>query len=82
MTPLEISILLHYRVSPTDYRDGDFSAPAVREIIDGFVDANLIVAADESSNDGPLYVIAERGVAYIEALRRVQLPVCRRVVPS
>lgn len=36
MTPLEVEILLHYHSRVSDYRDGNFSAPAVRDAIDAF----------------------------------------------
>jgi len=36
MTPLQLQILIHYAYSAEDYRQGDFSATAVREAIDLF----------------------------------------------
>lgn len=73
MTPLEISILLHYHVSPTDYRGGDFSAPAVREAIDRFVDSVLLIQTDGRPDASPLYVISPGGRRQAEAFTRVPL---------
>ncbi len=42
MSPLEVSILIHYHCFPGDFRDGDFSAPAVREAIDYFVAQGML----------------------------------------
>lgn len=79
MTPLEIEILLHYYARTNDYREGDFSAPAVRSAIDSFVDAELIVPR---SKESAAYAIAERGTVYIDALKAVPLPTRKWVMPS
>ncbi len=42
MTPLEIKLALHYYSSPTDYNDGDFSAPSVAAAIDKFLSEEII----------------------------------------
>lgn len=42
MTPLQIEIVLHYYVRPTDYRDGDFTAPAVSQALDHFKRAGVL----------------------------------------
>lgn len=83
MTPLEISILLHYHCTVTDYRDGDFSAPAVREAIDRFykVDELLKPTPEALRGTWGAYVITERGRALVEALTRVPLPVQVWVMP-
>ncbi len=72
MTPLQIEIVMHYWTRANDYRDGDFSAPAVREAIDWFLSQGMLVpnAVDEPKT----YVLGQRGLAYAKALCRVPLP--------
>lgn len=82
MTPLEISILLHYYCSTTDFRGGDFSAPAVDDAMRWFAENDLLQPTGSHPNAGPEYAITERGRVYIEALRAVPLPEKRRVMPS
>lgn len=43
MSPLQIEILMHYYTRSTDYRNGDFAAPAVRESIDYFRRVGILV---------------------------------------
>jgi hypothetical protein len=75
MTPLEIDILLHYYSRGGDYREGDFSAPAVREAIDNFSKREEMLRPCESGSR--TYALSERGMAYVDALMRLPLP--RRV---
>lgn len=86
MTPLQIDILLHYYGAASDYRDGDFSAPAVRDAIEGFERDQLLVPAKArdgfAAERGQVYVIAERGRVYVEALCDVPLPERRWVMPD
>ncbi len=80
MTPLEIEILLHYYTRAAgDYRDGDFSAPAVKDVIDWFKGSLL---EDNPDDAGTAYRITDRGRAYIEALTDVQLPIQKWVMPD
>ncbi len=82
MTPLEISILIHYRCSPTDFRDGDFSAPAVRQAIDQFKDSGFIRLTEDDDKAEAIYVGTDKCRAYVEALEAVPEPVQRWVVPA
>ena len=85
MTPLEIEILLHYYTRSNDYRDGDFSFPAVRETLDCFrEDLNLIEYWPEDDNTRPdqTYRLTERGRIYAEALKAVPLPIQIWVMPD
>lgn len=41
MTPLELSILLHYYGCADDFRNGDFSAPAVSAAFETFLDPDV-----------------------------------------
>lgn len=83
MTLLEIEILFHYYTTPGDYRDGDLSAPAVREAIDNFLnhpDGALLKANANPALQGK-YSTTERCQVYIDALRAVPLPVQQWVMP-
>lgn len=84
MSPLEISILLHYSWSTRDYREGDFGAPAVREAIDRFykVDELLKPTPEALRGTWGAYVITDRGRAFIKALTDMPLPVCVWTIPS
>ena len=82
MSPLEIEILIHYYCSPTEYRDGDLGAPAVRDAMREFVTLGLINVLPEPNEHGARY----RGNSdalkpYVEALCAIPLPVQRWVLP-
>ena len=81
MTPLEIEILLHYYSRGDDYRDGDFSAPAVRSAIDSFRGV-LGLLQENPGKGGGAYHITERGKVYVAALMDVPLPEQRWVMPT
>lgn len=81
MTPLQIDILLHYHCSGCDYREGDYSAPAVREAIDWMrAESQLIENDNESARR--CYKLSERGQVYVNALMAVPLPVQVWVMPA
>jgi hypothetical protein len=73
MTPLELTMALHYYYSTTDFRDGDFSAPAVRDAIEKFKKDNLITANSDNSKDS-IYVATERLDVFVEKLCETPLP--------
>ena len=83
LTPIQIEILIHYNYSPEDYRDGDFSAPAVCECIALFLLLNLLEdnQPPRDVNDNSKYRITDRGQAHVEALCSVPLPVNTWVSP-
>jgi hypothetical protein len=82
MSPIRLEVALHYYYNPTDFRNGDFSAPAVREAIDDFLRWEVL-RENESHPIGreSVYVIGERGRAFVEALCAVRLPVKKWVMP-
>lgn len=82
MTPLEISILIHYHCSPTDFRDGDFSAPAVRQAINEFKQTGFIKAAEPSDNVAAAYIGTDKCGVYVQALCAVPEPIQKWVVPA
>lgn len=74
MSPLKINILLHIYaiVEPLDLR-GQAHHAALNE----FLNANLI----EKIATAPGYRVTDRGLAMVEALMAVQLPICKWVQP-
>lgn len=82
MTPLQLEILLHYYASLGDYREGDFSAPAVRKAIDDFKGPlGLLRPAKENTSRGSCYVITERGRTFLNHVLELPLPVQTWVMP-
>jgi hypothetical protein len=78
VSPLKISILLHYYCSPSDFRDGDFDAPAVREAIDDFLAAGLLERSEEL---GVNYRATEATRIFVEAVCALPAPMLRWVMP-
>lgn len=70
MTPLEIGIMLHYYCRADDYNDGDFSAPAVTEALDLFVEKELL----KHNTIEVAFEITEGGRMYVESLMKVPIP--------
>jgi hypothetical protein len=77
MSPLAIEILLHYHCTPGDYRNGDFSAPAVRELIDWMHDEDLIAHKPDGG-----YTSTSRLTAVVKKLCSVDLPEMQWVYPE
>lgn len=83
MSPLKIQIMLHYYALADDFRNGDFSAPAVIEALETFVRQGMLRATAFGRQRGePAYKITDKGRAYVEALKAVPLPVSRWVIPT
>lgn len=88
MTPLELSILIHYRGGANDFRDGDFSAPAVREALEHFRTTLGLIEYDNtetkpfSFNETRTYRLTERGRVFVDALCGAPLPIQAWVMPS
>lgn len=84
MTPLQVEILLWYHARACDYRDGDFTAPAVREAIDHFRDRTDTLKENPHTNEPGIYQtyrLTDRGEAFIKAILELPYPVCRWEVP-
>lgn len=77
MTPLEIEVLLHYYSRSTDYRGGDFSAPAVRDAINGYLANGLLEKTNGCPDATPLLRITSAGNRLVKALQ--QAPLCALV---
>jgi hypothetical protein len=81
VTPLQIEILLHYHCRADDYRNGDHTAPAVKEAIDWFLTNDMVRHEGfrlEYLEDGRTlaarYALTSRGKAFIEYLQMIPLP--------
>lgn len=81
MRILDISIMCHYRALTGDFRDGDFSAPAVAEAIRNLCDADLLQPRMPTERDPARLEITSRGIAYTDGLKAVPLPVLRWALP-
>lgn len=81
MTPLQIQILLHYYCSPTDFRDGDFTAPAVHEAIEDFEESGFLRLSDPSDQLGSILVSTDKNAAFINALCSIPEPIQKWVIP-
>lgn len=73
MTPLELTMALHYYYSTTDFRDGDFNAPAVREAIERFKRDSLLTHNTGDSKTA-IYTSTERLDVFVEKLCETPLP--------
>jgi hypothetical protein len=80
MTPLQIEILLHYWSRAEDYRQGDFTAPAVREAIDWFMHEGMLERNTDASRD-TAYRTTERAQAWIEYVKSLPLPTHTWLMP-
>ncbi len=83
--PLEIEIALWYWVHPSDFGrftgDNNFDAPRVQQIINAFVQREMLVPNRDNSRD----CIYKRGPAldaYVNALMEVPFPIKQWVVPK
>lgn len=82
MTPLQIRMMLHYYAIAEPYAADDprhGHSAAVFEQRQSLVDASLI-ETDEHSGSG--YKATDRGVAYVEALCALPLPIKKWVMPD
>jgi hypothetical protein len=74
MSPLGIQIALTYCATANDFRDGDFSAPAVRELIDWFVEMGLLRLSEPKDHTNTIYVATDKCHAYVGKLCSIDLP--------
>lgn len=73
MTPLQISILIHYYTTPTDYRDGDFSAPAVKEQLLDLYNRRMLRYCGAGKR--PLFEITDFGRENVEGVGNLETPI-------
>lgn len=88
MSPLELSILIHYKGHADDFNDGDFSAPAVRDFIDKFIDTSDSWTTSGMLEQIPLeegkystYRLTEKGHVFVDALCALRPPIQVWVMP-
>jgi len=81
MSPLGIEILLHYHCRVDDFRSGDFSAPAVRDLIDAFTSEGMLIP-NATPGYHRTYQLSERGETYVNALCRVPYPINKWCMPD
>lgn len=82
MSPLQLEILLHYYACANDFRDGDFTAPAVSEAIEDFRCKDGLLCAGGDGNHGPTYQLTPRGRVFVDALCALPLPEQVWVMPA
>jgi len=76
ISPLGIGIILHYYAIARDYRDGDFSAPAVKDMINRLLEDDILEPIPLEENEFILtYRITERGRAYVNKILSLEYPV-------
>lgn len=86
MTPLMITIAIHYHCRADDYGvcngDNNFHAPAVQDALRHFVEAGLL-AKQEPTVQSPVQYIATDGLkVYVERLLEVPWPVRGWIMPQ
>lgn len=82
MSPLEIEIALHYHCSAKDYRNGDLSAPAIKDALDMFCAQELLRKCQPSANWPRSYEPTAKLHAYVRMLESVPFPVQAFVHPE
>lgn len=80
-TPIEIEIALHYYYHVGDFREGDFSAPAVRDTLFKFEQFGLLDRTEHPGADRR-YGRTEALEIYVNALCSVGYPVKTWVMPE
>lgn len=81
MTPLHLDILLWYHARANDYREGDFTASAVRTAIDQFR-GDLGLLENDPTPRVRTYRLTPRAEAYIAHILAVPLPECCWRIPA
>jgi len=78
MTPLHIQIMLHYYCNVTPYAEKEpahRNSSAVMSYTDYLVDDNML----RPSQCEGVYVVTEKGRAYIDALKAVAEPIAKTI---
>jgi hypothetical protein len=83
-SPLEIEIALHYATKGDQFREGDFSAPAVNEVLYNMTQKDLLIASPNGAAGRYHYKATDGLKAYVERLCKVPTPerVYRWVFPD
>lgn len=81
MTPLQITMMLHYYAIAAPYSKEDedhANSPAVTEQRGWLLNADMLRYSSKSSSG---YEVTERGAAFVDALCSLPLPVSKWVMP-
>lgn len=81
MNAITLHILVHYYYEVRDFRDGDLTAPAVRDAVSQ-LRAQDLIAPTNGDEDAPTYELTDKGKVYVRALLRVPLPVQAWAMPA
>lgn len=82
MTPLKLSMLICYATTRSDYRNGDFSAPAVREAIEYFKEKGFLRLTEPGDSWQTIYTGTEKAEVFVNALCAVPEPIQQWIVPA
>lgn len=80
MTPYEIEVMLWYNSRCEDHEHMSSNPPIWRPTIDKFLRDGLLQTCNASVTD-TCYAITDKGLAYIDHLCAVQVPICKWVQP-
>ncbi len=73
ISPFCLQIIIHYCVMACDFRDGDFSAPAVMEVLNGLESEGMIEKAPKNSK-GQKYIGTTKARFYLDFLLKIPFP--------
>jgi len=82
MNLLTIEIIIHYWTRGNDYRDGDLSAPAVKESINFLLEEDMIRRNDGSHYKSMKYIPTDRLQAFVFHLQELPLPEKKWSMPN
>lgn len=75
MTPFAIEVLLHYNSRVTDFRCGNFSAPAAQEVLEEFLRRGLLEMTGIGDVNNAKYIITDKGRQTVKRLCNFDSPV-------
>jgi hypothetical protein len=81
MSPLHISIMLWYYCHPTDYMRGtdEGNSVATCDFVQYFCENEMLCY---NPQDGALYHITDKGMAYVESILDMPMPVQQWITPA
>lgn len=82
MTPIQITVLLHYYSQTDDYYGGDVEPPSVRNAIEFLRKEAMLTENMSDTGLGPQDKITDRGRCFVEAMKALPLPVQTWVMPE
>lgn len=85
MSPLTLQIIIHYCVRAVDYRDGDLSAPAVKQVIAYLENEEMIrkvTKDDDNCFHTMKYVGTTKARYYLDYICKIPFPVNDFKIPE